>query len=307
MKIKSAKREQIIIVVEETFYMNLSVIIACYNGADFISNQLEALANQRYSGTWEVIISDNGSTDNSLTIVNSYKGLLPGLRIVDSSDKRRRAHARNVGVSAATGDVLLFLDQDDEVDPGYIVAMSEALTEHDFVAGRLETRKLNEPWVQKSRGHPQDEGLIKYQYPRFLPHAAGCTLGIKKTLHTAVGGLDESFFSLDDTDYCWRVQLKGTKLNFVPDAVVHYRYRTKFKNIFRQAFEYSEENVKLYKKYLPMGMPTLSWKDGMLSWKDLIKRLRRIRDKGDLANWIFRLGWRLGRVRGSLKHRIVAF
>jgi len=156
--------------------------------------------------------------------------------------------------------------------------MSKALHENDFVACRVETEKLNKPLVRKSRGCFQKE----------------------------IGGLDETFFSLDDTDYCWRIQLRGTKLHFVPDAVLHYRYRKKFTDLFRQAFEYSEENVKLYKRYCTLGMPMLTWKDPILRWKQLIKRLYRIRNKGDLAHCLWLLGWRSGRLIGSIKYKVFA-
>lgn len=93
--------------------MKLSVVIACYNGADLIAHQLRALANQAYSGPWEVIVSDNGSTDDSPRIVREFAETMDNLRLVDASDRRSRAHARNVGVAAASGEAVLFLDQDD--------------------------------------------------------------------------------------------------------------------------------------------------------------------------------------------------
>jgi len=287
--------------------MKLSIIIACYNGEKFIGRQLDSLANQKYKGPWEVIISDNGSTDNSLDIVRAYMDRIPELRIIDSSDGRGRAYARNIGAEAASGDAILFLDQDDEVAQGWLAAMGEALLRHDFVACRIDAEKLNEPWMQKSRGYPQKDGLQEYKYPPFLPHAMGCTLGIRKTLHEAVGGLDETYSTLDDTDYCWRIQLAGTRLNFVPNAVLHYRYRSRLKDIFRQGLEYSEENVKIYKNYLHLGMPKLEWKAGVNKWRLLVKLSFKIRDKGDMAKCLFLLGWRLGRVRGSVKYRICAF
>lgn len=286
--------------------MKLSVIIACFNGADFIADQLEALASQCYAGPWELVISDNGSTDESLAIVKTYRDRIPELRIVDSSDRQSRAYARNVGVEAATGDALLFLDQDDAVASGWLAAMSKALHENDFVACRVETEKLNRSFVRKSRGGFQRRGLQKYIYPSFLPHAAGCTLGIKRSLHKEIGGLDEAFFSLDDTDYCWRIQLRGTNLHFVPEAVLHYRYRKKLNDLFRQALEYSEDNVKLYKRYRTLGMPMLTWREPILYWKQLIKRLYRIRDKGDFARCLWMLGWRIGRLIGSIKCKVFA-
>jgi len=291
--------------------MNLSVIIACYNGADFISNQLDALANQRYAGSWEVIISDNGSTDNSLEIVNHFKNRIPQLHIVDSSDKQSRAHARNIGVGISTGENILFLDQDDEVGPGWMETMSNALSEHDFVACRFDIQKLNDPWAQKSRFSPQSVRLPVFRYPAFLPHAAGCTLGVKRSIFDAIGGLDESFVSLDDTDFCFRAQLHGAQLFFVKDATLHYRYRTKLKDIFIQAVEYAQENTKLYIKYRPFGMPKLTRREIIDDWTIFLKkiftvRIFTIRNKARFADFLWQFGWRVGRIIGSFKYKVFA-
>jgi len=280
--------------------------MAYYNGGDTIANQFDALARQEWNSAWEVIVSDNGSTDGSLAIVENYKGVLPNLRIVDSSDRQSRAHARNIGAIAATGEAFLFLDQDDEVAPGWLAAMSEAISKYDFIACRVDTEKLNVSWVQQARLNRQRDGLMKYLYPPFLSHAAGCTLGVRRSIHEMVNGFDESFFSLDDTDYCWRIQLTGMRLHFVPDAVLHYRYRKTFGEIYRQAREYAEENVLLYKKYRSFGMPALSWKDSAPYWLSLVKRLPKIHSRGELAKWIWDFGWRIGRLKGSIKYQVFA-
>jgi glycosyltransferase involved in cell wall biosynthesis len=112
--------------------MKLSVVIPCFNAASTLGTQLEALARQRYNQDWEVIIADNGSTDGSLAVAESYKSRLPGLRVVDSSDRRGAAHARNIGALNSTGDHLLYCDADDEVAPGWMAAMAEALSRHEL-------------------------------------------------------------------------------------------------------------------------------------------------------------------------------
>lgn len=286
--------------------MKLSVIVPCFNGAKTIAVQLEALANQDWSGPWEVIVSDNGSTDGSMAIVEQYQERLPNLRVVDASDRPGGAHARNVGARAATGDALAFCDADDEVAPGWVAAMVEALSTHDFVAGRLESEKLNTSWVREVRGEgPQQDGLQGYIYPPYLPHAASCNLGIKRSLYEAVGEFDESQI-LHDTDYCWRVQLAGTELHFIPDVVVHYRYRDTLGGTYRQARNYGEYNVILYKKYRRLGMPQLSWKTSVKAWVRLLRRLLRIRCRKDLAKWVWSFCWRMGRLQGSVKHRVFA-
>ncbi len=284
--------------------MKLSVIIACFNASDTIAIQLESLTNQHWSEPWEIIISDNGSTDNTLTIIEQYKERLPNLCIVDSSDRKGAAYARNVGVLAATADALAFCDADDKIAPGWVAAMGEALSKHDFVAGRLEPKEINESWVLKSRFCPQQTGLQEYQNPPYLPHSASCNLGIKRSLHESVGGFDEFFKVLQDTDYCWRVQLVGSKLLFVPNAVVYYRFRNTLGGIYRQARAYGEGNILLCKKYQLLGVPNL-WKSSLAASLDLLVRLPKVfLGKGRRANWVWWFGWWMGRLQGCIKYRV---
>ena len=73
------------------------------------------------------------------------------------------------------------------------------------------------PRWSPGRGNFQRDGLIPYTYPPFLPHAGGSSLGVKRALHEAIGGFDEDLPALEDTDYCWRIQLAGTPLVLVPE------------------------------------------------------------------------------------------
>lgn len=52
----------------------------------------------------------------------------------------------------------------------------------------------------------------------------GNNLGIKRSLHDAIGGFDESILLLEDVDYCWRIQEAGMKLHYAPDALLHFRF-----------------------------------------------------------------------------------
>jgi len=291
--------------------MKLSVVIPCLNGADTIAVQLEALANQQWSEPWEVIVSDNGSTDGSMEIVKQYEGRIPNLRIVDASLRRGQPYALNTGAKIALGESIAFCDADDEVGPGWLATMGEALSRWDFVACRIDVHKLSPAWVAKTRNHSQAVGL---QTPRgelaYLPHAGGGTIGIKRWLHDAVGGFDEELVYLHDTDYCWKVQLKRIELHFVPDAVMHVRLRDSLKGSFRQSYGWGQYRVLLYKKYLPLGMPSRTWKEGVVAWKDLvvgfIRYAPKIRSKRDLVPWARKLGRRMGQLKGSVRYRVIA-
>lgn len=103
-----------------------------------------------------------------------------------------------MGVEAARGDVILFLDSDDEVAAGYIAAMAEQLEAHDAVAARLDRDKLNPPWVSSARGPGQQRNWIDVF--GFLPFAVGCSLGVTKRAVDAVHGFAEDVPYVKDGD-----------------------------------------------------------------------------------------------------------
>jgi glycosyltransferase involved in cell wall biosynthesis len=284
--------------------MKLSIIIPCYNAATTVGAQLEMLARQKCAHPWEVVVADNGSTDSSAAVVAQYQDVLPALKIVDASAKRGAPFAINTGVKAATGDTLLFCDADDEVGEGWLAAMAQALEQHDFVGCRFDVTKLNPPWTLQT--NPQAEGIQSIWYPPYLPHAGSGGMGIKRYLHEAIGGFDESLFILYDTDYCWRLQLlQGVKLHFVPDGVLHVRYRTTLKGIYLQARGYAEYNVLLSRRYRASGEGIRRpWQQYFHDWLYLLKLLPRVRRRKAQSRFAWQLGRQMGRLRGVLKYRV---
>ncbi|MGE5233636.1 MAG: glycosyltransferase family 2 protein [Acidobacteriota bacterium] len=287
--------------------MKLSVLIPCLDAEGTLGAQLEALAGQSWDDDWEVIVADNGSRDRSRAIVEEWRRRVPGLRLVDAGDRRGQAHARNLAAAAASGEGLLFCDADDVVAPGWLAAMGRALGEYEFVASRYDYQLLNPPWVQRNHLNPQRDGLPTYDYPTFLPHAGGGGLGVRRAVHVAVGGFDESLPALEDTDYCWRIQLAGHALHFVPDAVVNVRHRGDLGGIFRQGVSYGRHNVLIYRRYRGRGMPRLGLLPGLLRWGTLALRTPiLLLTRAGRARWLWQLGWRVGRIRGCLAYRVVA-
>ena len=315
--------------------MKLSVIIPCYNEADTIATQLEAFAKQYWSEPWEIIVSDNGSTDDSVAIVEKYRSKLPHLHIVDASAKRGAPHAINVGAQAATGDAIAVCDADDEIAPGWVAAIGEALSRHDFVASRFDFTKLNEPWALEARscGYGtcgQENELPKMGCPPYLLYAGACGLGVKKSLHDAVGGHDESLPYHHDTDFCYKMQLLGVEFHFVPEAVVHIRCHHTFKGIFHQARRWAEYGVTIYCKYKDISTLKVSqpWRQYIRSWRyfllifvkwcvvlsltplyltnqtGVLRCLPQFRSKGDIGVMVWRLGRLIGQLQGSIKNRV---
>lgn len=283
-----------------------SVIIPCHNAAAAIGDQLSALQRQAWDHPWEVVVVDNRSTDGSRKVVRRFQERMPNLRLVDAFERKGAAYSRNTGVAATRSTMLMFCDSDDQVGEGWVAAFGEALKEHDFVAGRFDYHKLNNPWTLRYRPNPQENGLQEYNTPPYLPHAGGGCMGVKREVFDRVGGFGEEFYKLQDTDFCWKVQNLGIPLVYVPEAVLHVRLRASLDGLFTQAMYQGEYNVKLYAKYRPLGMPKLPWRPGYYSWKRTIRGLPRLWNP-ELRPQVLRgLGWRLGRLKGCIKYRTTA-
>lgn len=281
----------------------LTVLIAVRNGAGVIGAQLEALVAQEFAGSWEVVVVDNGSQDETVALVEGFADRLPGLRVQDASARAGQAYAINEGAQAARGRSIVFLDADDLVTPGYLAAMGTALEESVFVAARLDCEWLNAPWLWASRPPTQVDGIGAPF--AFLPSAAGCSLGIRRTVFEEVGGFDDSIMLGTDVDLCWRVQLAGHSLCFVPDAVVGYRYRDTLRGIFSQARTYGTAGPALYRRYRSHGMPRRPWRTALRFHIAALVRLGKARSKSDLASCAFLFGFRFGLVLGCLENRVL--
>ena len=285
----------------------LSVVMTCLNAADTLPRQLEALSRQRWRLPWEVVLVDNGSTDDTVAVAERYRDQLPQLTIVAARDRHSTGYGLNVGARAASGEAIAICDGDDEVADGWVAAMGEALQTHPFVAGRFDVEKLNHTWASTARECPQSDGLGVHEDWPELPHAGGGNLGINRTLFFDVGGFDEELLALMDTDLCWRVQLAGTPLYWERDALVHVRFRENLRGTYRQARSYAQWSVALYHRFRPLGMPALPWQRGLRRWAGLgLSALRLVREPRQLPSWVWNLGWRMGRLRGSMQYRVWA-
>ena len=276
----------------------VSVIVPFRNAGVHFRQLLESLVNQELFEPAEIIAVDNCSTDGSRLVAESVRGRLP-IRTVDASMRANASYARNVGVMAASGDKLFFVDADDEVAPGYLRTMAAALESHDFVTSRVDSISLNSAWLQEAHGAPW-EGVLRYF--DFMS-GSGVNVGLRRRLFETVGGFPEDFPASQDIVFCWRVQLTGTPIHFVPEALYRYRYRESLYGLFRQSRQWGTSNVLLYCHFRHAGMPGRSCRTSFNEWRAVAVGLTRARTKRDFAPLIVRLGYCAGRLVGSLRFR----
>ena len=119
--------------------MNTSIIIPNYNGLRFLAPCLDALRGQTYPRELtEVILVDDGSTDDSVSFV---RGRYPEVVIVQMARNSGLAAACNAGARAAHGDLLVMLNNDTEVEPGWLAALVESAAAHP-AAGTIASKML---------------------------------------------------------------------------------------------------------------------------------------------------------------------
>ena len=211
--------------------------------------------------------------------------------------------AINVGATVGLGQILVFVDADDEVAPGYLDAMTDALSRADFVAARMDMKGLSSKWFARTRvSSQQDGGLLDVL--RFLPWAGCGTLGITRRAFDAVGGFDEAMpAGALDADFCWRVQLAGYELHPVPAAVLRYRSKTTLLGLYRQSRTYGRGEVVLYRKFRDLGMPRRSAQAVLGDWWYLLSRVPRRPTRANWGWWLHQSGSRVGRLVASIRHR----
>lgn len=279
----------------------LSIVLTVFNGADLLGRQLEAVALQSYPHPWELVVVDNASTDDSAAIAQRFVDRIPNLRVVPEHRLRGRPFALNAGVFAARGDRILLLDHDDEVGEGWLPAMAAALDQHALIAARMDHVKLNPPHLQWNQ---QDSELQRLWFPPYLPHAAGATLGFRRTVFEQLGGFDTSLRVLQDTDFCIRAQLEGIHLELVPDAVLHYRRRSGVADHYAQSRGYARECAMLARYYADYARPsdgTWRWYHAFArEWIHLAREASHPRDEAQRYAFAWRLGRQVGRLQGLL-------
>ena len=112
-----------------TYETDISVIIPIYNVDEYLYRCLSSVACQTFKN-YEVIMINDGSTDNSIHIAKRFSENFQNFRLLDNP-RKGVANARNLGVETAKGEYIAFVDSDDYVDPNYLLRMYTAVKEND--------------------------------------------------------------------------------------------------------------------------------------------------------------------------------
>lgn len=223
--------------------LELSVIIPVYNGALSIVEQLGALKAQQVDFCWEVIVADNGSTDDTRAVVEEQAKTFPvPLRVVDASQRRGAAHARNIGVAASKGEHLAMCDCDDVVGPRWLAAAQRQLVEHDVVIGPL----IPIFGSTDSGEQPQQPVLASFG---FL--IASGNFGIRKTVYSGLGGMDETLppYGAEDSEFSIRVNEGNLRIVVDQELLLYFRPTPVGHALVRKVYRAGQAEVAVWRRH----------------------------------------------------------
>lgn len=201
--------------------MKISVVIPMYNSINTIFNTLDSIKNQTaIDKIIEIIIVNDGSTDNSLEIVKKYKTENENLPIV-IIDKLNGgvSTARNKGMNVAKGDWIALLDSDDEWLPNKIECQIRIIKENpdvNFLGGPFNENKLKIFWKKIDRLYKakvSDICIKNFPQPS--------TVIFKKEIFDEIGGFDENQRYAEDGNYFMKICNKYN-LYYSPQLLIIY-------------------------------------------------------------------------------------
>lgn len=222
----------------------VSVVVCSHNGARTLRDCCEGLTELDYPD-YEVIVVDDGSKDATASIAREY-----GFQVI-TTENQGLSHARNVGMEAANGEIVAYIDDDTQPDSHWLTYLTATFrnTSHSAVGGPNIPHPGDGPFaecVANAPGNPTHV-LVSDEEAEHLP---GCNLAVRRDRLRAVGGFDPQFrVAGDDVDLCWRLQQRGWTLGFNPGAVVWHHRRKSLTAYWRQQRGYGKAEALLENKW----------------------------------------------------------
>jgi GT2 family glycosyltransferase len=240
--------------------MDLSIIIVNWNTSALLIQCLDSIYQAAPRLTFEIIVVDNGSTDDSVKIIKTY---FPSVHIIGNSRNVGFARANNQGLAIAKGRYSLLLNSDTLVLPNALDKLVHYADEH-LEAGMVGPKMLNidgslqESWAKFPAFWSEITGrTIRNRRPiGDPPHAydvdwvSGAGMLVRSKMVDSVGMLDEDyFFYSEEVDWCFRIKAKGWKVHYLPASeIFHIGGGSASMNSLRQLSLLYQNKIRFFNK-----------------------------------------------------------
>ena len=210
--------------------MKSTIVIPNYNGIQYLEACLDSLLADDYQG--QLLVVDNASTDGSYELLEKY----PTVNVIRLDYNTGFCGAVNAGIRAAETEYVILLNNDVEVEKGFVLELEKAMDDNPKAfSGNAQMRMLKNPEYMDNAGDyycalgwAYDYGkgkkvAAKYQKPRRIFAACGGAAIYRKEIFDQIGLFDEKHFAyLEDIDIGYRARIYGYENIYVPNAIVYH-------------------------------------------------------------------------------------
>jgi len=292
-----------------------AIVILNWNGSHYLKKFLPSVLETTYS-EFEVIVADNGSTDDSLVFLEKN---YPHIRILKFPFNYGFAKGYNEALKQVVADYYILLNSDVEVKPGWLNPMIELLESDKTIAAcqpkllAFNNKNMFEyaggagGWLD-SYGYPFAKGRIfdvceedtgQYEKTEAVFWVTGAAMLIRSSVFHEMKGFDEYFFAhQEEIDLCWRMQLAEYKLYSCPSSVVYHVGGGTLPrgNSLKTYLNFRNNQIMLFKN-LPWSqkwwkIPFRQFLDSVSAWKGLLTGdggyfIAILRAHAAFAKWLF--------------------
>jgi succinoglycan biosynthesis protein ExoA len=252
----------------------ISVILPVRNEVRSLGRLLDQLTQQDYpADRFEILVADGRSTDGTRALVEQKASTSPvSVRVVDNPGIRS-GPGRNAGVTAASGDIILFIDGHCEIPSTQLLRDTVTLLEEtgaDCLCRPQPLIAFSPRGVARiianarasALGHGRDSLIYNMSHSGFVhPASSGATY--RRPVFDRVGMYDESFDACEDVEFNTRVATAGYQAYTDPRLSVYYEPRSSFRGLFRQMMRYGIGRVRLARKH-PESASISQWAPAVL-------------------------------------------
>jgi GT2 family glycosyltransferase len=222
----------------------VSVVVCSYNGGRTLDQCLKSLERLDYPD-YEVIVVDDGSTDDTQDVLACF----PCVRVIRQGNMGLSV-ARNVGLAAATGEMVAYTDSDCFADPDWLTHLVQQLQRSGAAGVGGPNLAPEDGWLAACVAASPGQPTHVLESDQVAEHVPGCNMAFRREALLAINGFDPVYRKAgDDVDLCWRLQQAGMWITFAPGAFVWHRRRRGPRAYLKQQSGYGEAEALLQFKH----------------------------------------------------------